>query len=435
MPTFEYQATSADGQPVSGMVFGASLDQAVQDLARRGIQISSIGIASNPNDPLAGRGPAASAAPREGGQSEYVYDSPPVEPEERRDAITTERHYVATSVVGPLVGKVALSHLLFFFRQLSTMLQAGVPIVQCLDTLARQAKDFRLAKVVREMREHVQAGRPISAGMQRYPEVFSPLMMSLVRAGEESGNLDQLLGQVADYLEREIELRNLVRRVTIYPKILLVFSVLIVLGTNAIIASLGKEGGLSSPLTTPSTWIWLGPLVIGIFLFLRVGLANPRVKYNWDLFILCIPFMGGTIRQLTMAKFGRAFGALYKGGIAPPRAIQLAADACGNEYLRARMYPAVEKLKSGAGITETLRETHAFSPIVLDMTQTGETTGNLDHMLTKLAEFYEDEGKTRSEQMGWIFGAVVLLGVSVYIGYIVVSFWTSFGAERTKMIE
>ncbi len=427
MPTFEYKARTSDGNPVNGVVFGQSLDQVLKDLRGQGVDVTQIGLASGADLPASG---AAIQTPKEGVEKPaggaYVYDGPGFESDDRRDEITKNRSYVATSVVGPIAGKIALSRLAFFFRQLSTMVRAGVPIVQCLDTLSRQAGDPRLRKIISELREHANAGRPMSAGMQRYPEVFSPIMLSLVRSGEEAGFLDSSLGIVADYLDDEIEVRNIYRRVTFLPKLELVASVVIILGTNAIIASLGKTGGLSSPLTTPSTWIWLGPLIVAIFLFLRVGLANPRVKYNWDLFVSLIPYIGGTNRQFAMARFGRAFGALYRGGVPINRALALSADACGNEYLRSKMYPAIRTLETGAGIAETLRSTKAFSPIVLDMIQTGETTGNLDQMLGNVADFYQDEGKTRATQTGYVVGVLVALCVMVYIGYIIITFYMGY---------
>jgi type II secretory pathway component PulF len=241
---------------------------------------------------------------------------------------------------------------------------------------------------------------------------------------------------VADYVEREIALRNLYRRVTFYPKLQVAASIIIVLGANAIIASI-KPGapGLTSPLTTASTWLWLGPLIVGIFLFLRLGLANPAIKYVWDLVVSNIPFIGNTFRQISMARFGRAFGALYKGGVPIPKAFKLAADACGNEYLRARMYPASNRLETGAGVHETFRSTQAFSPIVMDMVQTGESTGNLDHMLHKVADFYEDEAETRSTQTGLMTGVVVGLLVALYIGSIIINFYQGMGERTTEMIN
>jgi type II secretory pathway component PulF len=303
------------------------------------------------------------------------------------------------------------------------MLEAGVPIVQSLDTLSRQSRSPKLTEVIRELRGHVEAGRPISAGLQRYPEVFGPVVVSLVRAGEKGGFLDKALALVADYLDREIQLRNLYRRVTFYPKLQIAASIVIVIATNMIIASLGKSGGLTSPLTEPRTWVFLTPIIIGIFLFLRVGLANFAVKYSWDSMTSNIPFIGNTLRQIAMAKFGRAFGALYRGGVSLPESLNLSADACGNEYLRAKMLPAYQRLEGGAGLTETLRSTGAFSPIVIDMIETGERTGNLDHMLNKMADFYEDEAATRSTQTGLIVGVVLGLLVAIYIGYVVITFY------------
>ena len=178
MPIFEYQAVDGSGTPVRGSVVGASLGAVADELAKRGLVVSRL-------DAVAG-------------------------PEEAGGSITATRSVVQTQILGPLVGQVALSQLLFFFRQLATMLSAGVGIVQSLDTLAGQSRDPKLQSIVRETSQHVREGRPISAGLERYPEVFSPLMISLLRAGEKGGILDASLTQIAEYLEREIELRNLI---------------------------------------------------------------------------------------------------------------------------------------------------------------------------------------------------------------------------------
>lgn len=415
MPVFEYTATNASGESVRGTLMSASLVTAAEDLTRQGFQVQHVGLAANANDPIPTEFARGGAAPEEA----------------PRD-ITSERPYVMTGIVGPLVLQVPLSALLFFFRQLSTLLNAGVGMVQSLDTLANQTHDPRLRAIVRELREHALAGRPISAGIQRYPETFSPLMISLVRVGEESGNLDRSLAQIAGYLEREIELRNLLRRVTIYPKLVLAASVIIILATNAIIASIGRGQGIDSLLTRWSTWVVLGPLIVGIWLFIRIGLKNPRIKFQYDQIILSLPLFGPAVHQLCMAKFGRAFGTLYAGGVPVPRAVQHAADACGNEYLRARIYPAARGLEDGQGMTDCFTATGVFSPLVLDMTRTGETTGNVDQMLERMAVFYEDDAQTKATQFGWAFGVLVFLIVAVYVAYTVITFYVGYfgGIQR-----
>jgi type II secretory pathway component PulF len=136
-----------------------------------------------------------------------------------------------------------------------------------------------------------------------------------------------------------------------------------------------------------------------------------------------------------MAKFGRAFGALYQAGVPLPKVLKLAADSCGNEYVRAKLYPASKVLEGGAGITETLRSTGALSPIVIDMLSTGEMTGNLDQMLNKMSDYYQDEAKTRSIQLGHFMGVLVLLVVGIYIGFVVLSFYQNLGGNVTNQIK
>ena len=466
MPTFQYQAVRQDGESISGFVFGSSLDTAMGDLMNRGLNVQSIGVATSVNDPLGAAAPPPpikQEIPRPEPvnpidfAADYVVDGRGVRVERNVSAAdsvaagvesyaghsgyssgpsTAQRSYVQTSVLGPVIGKVALSTLAFFFNQLGTMLRAGVPMVQSLDTLSNQTRDPRFKHVVQEMKGHVEAGRPMSAGMQRYPEVFTPVMLSIIRTGEEGGFLDESLFTVAKYTEDEIELRNLYRRVTIYPKLLIGASILIIGGTNLIIGAIAPGGQkLSSPLTNLSTWFVLVPLMVGLFLFFRVGLANFRIKYNWDMFISFIPFIGGTVRQTSMAKFGRAFGALYQAGVPLPQVVKLSADSCGNEYMRAKLYPASKVLEGGAGITETLRSTGALSPIVIDMLSTGETTGNLDQMLNKMSDYYQDEAKTRSVQLGHFMGVLAFLIVAIYIAFIVVTFYQNMGNNLGNQVK
>ncbi len=404
MPTFEYTATDPEGRPVRGTILGASMDAALGSLSNQGLQIQNIGIAASAGDPLSQESPG----------------------------ITGSRTYFQTSVAGAMVNRVPLKNLMFFFRQFATMQRAGVPVVQSLDTLAGQANDAKLTGILREMRTHIEEGRPLSFGMQRYPEVFTPLMVALLRAGEEGGFVDRSCTQIADYLAQEIELRNLYRRVTFMPKVTVIGSMLIILAANAFISANAPGGAqIWSPLTQPITWLYLGPLIVAIWLFFRVGLANPRIKFGWDQFVLRIPYIGNTLKQLAMAKFGRAFGALYSGGVSTPRAIELSADACGNEYMRAQLYPASKRLEEGASITETLAGTGALSPIVLDMLHTGETTGNVDQMLTKMAEFYEEETTVRSTQTGNIMGVAAIILVAIYVLIILIKFYGSYAAGVT----
>lgn len=410
MPIFEFQAINDEGKTVRGTEVGADLGSVAAVLAQRGLSVQSL------QQSLAyGEEPPKEVEVKTGGRIEV--------PRYTSESITEQRSYVATDLMGPIFGKVALPHLQFFFKQAAIMLRAGINPVEAFHTLAGQTQSPKLREIILEMEEHARAGRPMSAGLQRYPEVFTPVMVSLVRVGERMGNVDGVLEQISDYVERELHLRRIVKKATIYPKIVVVCSVLILGVANSIIQAIkpGSNVQLTNPLMTVALWLILGPVLVGLFLFLRVGLQNPRIKHNWDMFNANIPYIGPTIRQLAMAKFGRAMGALYRGGVPIHEAFQLAADSCGNEWLRSEMYPAFKGLETGAGLTETLRSTGAFNPIVLDMTSTGERTGNLDQMLEKMAEFYEAEAEVRSVQVAMLTGVAILLIVAIFVGYIYIT--------------
>lgn len=423
MPTFEFTATKPDGSSEVGNVVGPSLEAVLTDLSKRGLQVQNIGLAQRLNDPLheaprVERSAQVSAAPTE------VPGVAAIPPTGRPSVDLGPRPYLQTNVLGPVIGKIPLANLGFMFRQFGTMLNAGVPIVQCLETLAGQARHPQQKQLTDEMANLAKEGLPVSQAMQRYPESISPVMISMVRAGEEGGFLDQACHQVADYIDREVELRNLFKRSTFYPKLVFFASFIIVGATNMIISSLGKKGGLDMPVTI-GTWLVIGLIFLGFWLFTKIGLADLRIKYWWDKYSLKVPILGKTLHQLAMARFGRALGALYQAGVPITKSLTLSADACGNEFIRAQMYPFFRRTEEGAGIFETLRSTGVFSPIVLDMVSTGERTGNMEQMVTKVSEYYEQEAVTRQNALAAASGVVLLIFIGIYVGYMVINFYVT----------
>jgi type II secretory pathway component PulF len=441
MPSFEYEAVTSDGQAVKSVAFGRDLQEVMLSLTQRGMQVSRIENAYAKTDslhgvqvsPLQSEPEVDPALKQEARRPETV--APPGASERVKAPPLEKRSPILTNLLGPMINRVPWKDLSFFFRQLGTLIEAGVPMVQTLDTLANQSRDFRLKKVVTEMRQAAEVGMPFSVVMQRYPEMFSPLVISLIRAGEQGGFLAPACKEVSAYLDQEMEIRNMYRRETFLPKVYLVVSMLIIGFTNVILASIGSANNLKAPLNDIHTWYWLGPLIIGIFLFFRIGLSYYSIRTAWHAVILKVPYIGKTLHHFAMAKFGRGFGALQRGGVGVSQSIYLAADATGNEYLRSRIYTAVPRLEEGAGIHETLVETGAFSPIVLNMIATGETTGSLDQMLTKVAEFYEEEAKVRARQTANMTGVAVGLAVAVYIGYVVISFWSGYRQQMGNQLD
>jgi len=430
MPVYEYKATDASGKVVTGTAHGADLIAVTSNLQTKGLTVQSVQQHQSLDDIPVQPSTEKKSAPADQAQTAAASATPPEQP---KDLPPLEaRSIIAKDIMGPVVGKVPLRDLYFYFKQLATMLSAGVGMIQSMNTLANQSRSPKLRGIIREMAGHVEAGRPMSAGMQRYPEVFNPLMMSMIRTGERLGTLDSSSDMLASYLEQEMELRRLISRETMYPKIVIVASIIIIIAANAVIKSVGGGMQLWSPLTEIRTWYWLGPLIVFLFLFIRIGLQNNRIKFNWDILIACIPGFASVARKFAMAKFGRAFGAMYKGGVSIPEAITLGADACGNEYIRSRIYPAVRHLEAGKPITQTFRETGIFNPIVIDMTQTGEMTGSLDQMLLKVSEFYEGEAAVQARRNALIFGVVVFLCVAVYVLILLIKFYTGYFQNTFK---
>ncbi|MES1147433.1 MAG: type II secretion system F family protein [bacterium] len=419
MPVFQYQATDAAGRPEEGLAHGTDLASVIQQLTSRGLQVTSVGLAQVGYDPL----DQAKLAPEQLPASE----APRVE--EREPPPTEPRPFFQSNVVGPMVGGVKLEHLNFFFKQLSVMLNSGINPVDSLETLSKQTQSLKLKAVIKETSDHVLAGRPLSAGFQRYPEVFSPLMLSMIRVGERSGLISEQCRLLSDYIQRDIELRNMIRRETAYPKIVLWSSMVIILLTNTLITSVIAKPGAQTIMVPWVVWVFI--FAVGAFAFFmnRFGLKIQAVKQAWDGFLLYVPGVGGMVLGFAMAKFGRAFAALYKSGVPLAEGLILAADSCGNEAIRARIHPAGKKIEQGHGIASTLRETGAFSPIVLDMASTGEMTGNIDEMMEKASDFYEDEAQTNARKGAMILGVVCLVLAGIYVLYIAVSFYSGYGAR------
>ncbi len=428
MPVFEYSGLDAEGKTVRGHIVGESLDMVSRRLADQGLRVSQLGLAAGSGDPLNGMNDMPRTAI--GNADARVSGIAPPVSSGRIDAPPTEaRHRLQTDLIGPTVGGVSLSKLQFFFRQLGTMLNAGIEVRQALETLANQSGD-PLRAILLETRDHVAAGRPMSVGFQRYPEVFSPLMMSMVRAGEQGGMIGDQCIRLSDYIQRDIELRNLVRRETMYPKLVFIFSVGIILATNLIINVFAPgKSGIKAP---GFIWLVVAIGVVAVFIFRKYLIKQPGVKHSWDQFLISVPYVGNMVHGFAMAMFGRAFGTLYEAGMPLAESLKLGADSCNNDAVRAKIYPVVNRLNDGAGVHETFVMSGAFSPIVLDMVKTGEMTGNMNEMMQKVAEFYEDEGQTKAKQAASIYGLTMLVVVGVYVAYVVISFYMNFANDRVS---
>jgi len=324
---------------------------------------------------------------------------------------------------------VGIGTMVMFYRELATMIGSGMTLVQSLDVLERNQPNAVMRRVLRELSRGVQEGRPLSEQMRRFPSVFSPLAVAIIVAAEQSGKLDELLGSLAQYTEQEHETRQMIRRETLYPKLLLVALLTIVPG-----------GLLVATAITAGTKAALGALAGGIMLLLlAVGLPLTLLYFavksighsttgreTLDRIKLGLPLLGKNLRKLALSKFARALSALYAAGIPLPSALPLAADTTGNAAVTKALNAGTAQLYAGGTLSEALAVSGQIPNLVLHMVATGEQTGKIDTTLSKVAEYYESEATTAIKQLAMTITpiAVIIAGIAVLI--IAVHFYAGY---------
>ncbi len=316
---------------------------------------------------------------------------------------------------------VGLRDLALFYRQFAALINAGVPIYQCLTTLGQQAGSPELRRCIREIGRSVQAGGSLGAAMARFPWVFTDFHRSMVAAGEMTGRLDLMFARIADALEQELALRNNIKRETWYPAMVFVLSFLIQPDAMVALVVHGSLAGYARLALPPL--LETAVVIFGVLLLTRIG---AQFKVAYDAVLSHLPGIGGAVRMIALARFARALSLLYAAGVAIPRAIETAAAASGNAYLGRKMVRAIPDLEAGEGMAASLGATGAFPPMVMTMLGVGEQTGDLDQTMTKVAEYFEQESAVRLHQLSVTLGAAVMIFVGIKIGLFVIHFYTGY---------
>ena len=291
------------------------------------------------------------------------------------------------------MAKVSLREQTFVCRELATRVGAGISLVSATEELLKRRMSPDMLRALRGARDAVSHGNRLSTAL-KIEAGFSPLTIALIQAGEEGGRLEEMLRDAATYLERELELRNLISRETLYPKILLASCVLIPLAAQIAIAAI--TGGAAQALSVGFRALWMYLLLVGlpvlaVVLGWRWIARSHSGRLLLDTFKVGIPLVGGIVQRLALLKFCRALAALFDAGVEYPRAVGLAADSCGNLRISETIRAAVPKLEQGSKLTEVLAEGDLRNALFVRLLQTGEQTGNIDAMLNKAADHYEDE--------------------------------------------
>ena len=318
-----------------------------------------------------------------------------------------------------------------FSRQLYTLLKSGVPIMRGLSGLQESAINKSFARVVKDLRDSLDAGRELSAAMRRHPTVFSPFYVNMVRVGELTGRLDEIFLRMFDYLEFDREMKARISAALRYPIFVVaamviavgVINVFVIPAFAKVYAGFNAELPLMTRILikTSEITVQYWPLVIAVFvgavIMFRVYIGTVSGRYNWDKFKLKIPIAGKIILKGTLARFARTFALSSKSGVPIVQGLNVIAQTVNNTYIASRVEQMRDGVERGESILRTAVTTGVFTPVVLQMVAVGEETGELDDLMDEVAQMYEREVdyelKTLSAQIEPIL--IVMLGVLVLI--------------------
>ncbi|MDP9437894.1 MAG: type II secretion system F family protein [Actinomycetota bacterium] len=335
--------------------------------------------------------------------------------------------------------KVKLSDLVVFTRQFATMINAGLPIVRCLYVLTEQTGNKKLKDVLEAVRRDVEAGLALSEALEKHPKVFGKLYTEMVRAGEIGGILDEVLLRVAAQLEKDQELRRKVKSAMAYPTVVLVLAILaasfMLIFIVPIFAKMFEDlggtlplptriaMGLSDILTSPFGVLLYAGAGAGVYLFLRWRKTESGRKAV-DPAMLKIPAkIGDVIHKVALARFARTLGTLSAAGVPILQALEITATSSGNWVLERALLKSRDSIREGIPIYKPLEGEAAFPPMVTRMIAVGEETGDVDGMLTKIAEFYESEVDAAVKALTSIIEPLMIVVVGGIVGGIIIAMY------------
>jgi type IV pilus assembly protein PilC len=332
-------------------------------------------------------------------------------------------------------GKIKLEDLVVFSRQLATMIDAGIPLVQALSILSEQVDNKALKDVVMTVRQDIEAGMSFCDALAKHPTVFSELFINMSRAGEASGMLDEVLDRLASYLEKTASLQRKVQSSLVYPAVVITMSMLItavlllkVVPTfKGIFEMLGGQLPLPTQILIMTSDILrkyfifaVAALFVTGFLFKKY-IGTPRGAYNFDNFKLRVPVLGELFQKVAVAKFSRTFSTLVKSGVSVLGALDIVAKTSGNKVVEEAIANARVAVRDGEPIAAPLTKSKVFPPIVCRMVGVGEQTGQLEKMLSKIADFYDDQVDAAVSGLTSLIEPMVIAFLGVIIGGIVIA--------------
>ncbi|MEZ4743067.1 MAG: type II secretion system F family protein [Bdellovibrionota bacterium] len=328
-------------------------------------------------------------------------------------------------------------HIIIFSKQLSTMINSGVPLIQALTILGGQQQSQIFATIIKKVRTSVENGSTFSDALAEYPKIFDNLYVAMVRAGEASGSLDVILTKLVTYIEKAEKIKGQVKSAMMYPIIVISVAILVITGLLLFVvptfAEQYADSGRKLPALTQividfSNWIatnWMyvfGAIVLGIF-SLRLYIKTEKGRKNFDRLLLKAPGLGVLLKKIAVGRFCSTMASMLNSGVNLLEALDICAASAGNVIIEKFVLNVSNQLEKGAKLSEPLGEGNLFPEMVVSMVAVGEATGALDEMLAKVSDFYEEEVDLAVQTMLSMIEPIMIVGIGGVVGFIVIAMY------------
>lgn len=335
------------------------------------------------------------------------------------------------------LSKVRGGDLSIFTRQFATMINAGLPIMQCLQTLQEQTTKEHFRNIIGQVADSVQGGKTLAEALAKYPRVFTSLYVHLVEAGELGGMLDGILLRLAGYLEKADSLKRKIRGAMVYPALI---SLVAIGGTvfmlTTIVPTFAKLfGDFGGTLPLPTRVVLVASALLQSYFLPLIGLISALVvalrfiyrtkagRFKIDKLLLRVPVFGNLLRKSAISRFSRTLGTLLSSGVAILDSLSITAKTAGNAVIQEAVNKSRQRISEGQTISEPLKESGVFPPMVTQMVAIGERTGQLDSMLTKIADFYDEQVDAAVAALTSVLEPIIVVFMGVIIGGILVAMY------------
>ena len=334
---------------------------------------------------------------------------------------------------------VSEKELVIFVRQFATMIDAGLPLVQCLEILAAQGDNKEFNAIIRDIKATVEEGATFSDALRRHPKIFDDLFTNLVQAGEMGGILDTILNRLAVYIEKNVKLKRQVKGALVYPAgvgiiaggVLIILLVWVIPTFEAMFKDFGGDAELPGPTAfvialSRGFVTWLPAIILAIIggaTAFTYTYRRPKGKEFFHRLLLTLPIIGPVMRKIAVARFTRTLGTLLSSGVPILDALNVVAKASGNVVIEKAIVNTADKIREGRTMAEPLLETKVFPAMVVQMIGVGEQTGALDQMLNKIADFYEEEVDVAVSALTSLLEPIMMVVIGGMVGFMLIAMY------------